>query len=385
RFTIVDETPPVIECADGLTLDFNGEDYFLMEDFQAELLPVAYDECGGDDITITYEPYYISCEELGEVIDVEITVCDGADPANCTSCTVPVTADGLPCGWMTWDDHIDCPGSSADYDVPSETFFVTSADCSHTPYSPASEEYGYVKTVICGDGEIIAHVDDIDGLGKAWAGIVMRESNDPGSKKFQVMTGLDYLQHRIDWRTTTDGVNQTQNFSRYGQHWLRIVRTGPIFQAFTSYNGLFWSQPVNTQVIPMSECLEVGLIVTNVPYATNVTASFDHVQTSPPYVPSMPAPIRPDVPDSEEDQALSLVVYPNPTSGQLTVNLSAFLEQEATLEVLDLNGQVILQRRLGVIEHSTERLDLNARPAGLYFVRLRTSDGTTVVQRVVVR
>ncbi|MCB0636721.1 MAG: T9SS type A sorting domain-containing protein, partial [Lewinella sp.] len=121
------------------------------------------------------------------------------------------------------------------------------------------------------------------------------------------------------------------------------------------------------------------------PYATNVTASFDHVQTSPPYVPSVPAPIRPDAPDSEQEQALSLAVYPNPTTGQLTLNLGAFLEQEATLEVMDINGQLILQRRLGVIEHRTEQLDLSTYAAGMYFVRLRTSDGATAVQRVVLQ
>ncbi|MCB0637112.1 MAG: T9SS type A sorting domain-containing protein, partial [Lewinella sp.] len=285
-FTIIDNTPPVLVCETGLTLDFNGEDYFALADFLGDLIDLdqSEDECG--DTYFGIEPTFITCDQLGEVVEVTITACDGA--SNCTSCIVPVTVDGLPCGWMTWDGHIDCPGSSADYDVPTETFTVTSNDCSHSPYSPLDEEYAYVKTVICSDGEIIAQVTDLDGLGKAWAGITMRESNDPGSKKFQVMTGLDYLQHRADWRSSTGGTNQTQSFSRYGQHWLRIVRTGDIFQAYTSYNGVTWGQPVNTQIIPMNDCLEVGLIVTNVPYATNVTASFNHVQTSPPYVPEPP-------------------------------------------------------------------------------------------------
>jgi hypothetical protein len=85
-------------------------------------------------------------------------------------CTVDVTVDGLPCGWMTFDDHVDCEGSSADYDVPSETFTVTAEDCSHSPYSPFSEEYAYVKTELCGDGEIIAQVTDPGwpGQGLGW-------------------------------------------------------------------------------------------------------------------------------------------------------------------------------------------------------------------------
>jgi hypothetical protein len=77
----VDNTPPVLECVETYTLDFNGQDFFTMADFEEELILEAYDECGGDDITISYAPEYITCEQLGEVIPVTITVCDGADPA----------------------------------------------------------------------------------------------------------------------------------------------------------------------------------------------------------------------------------------------------------------------------------------------------------------
>ncbi|MCB0634983.1 MAG: T9SS type A sorting domain-containing protein, partial [Lewinella sp.] len=370
---VIDEEPPVITTCQDFTVEFNGEDELPIDPY--DIIVDASDNCQIVDAFVDLP--LISCAEVGTMVPVTATVVDQGGLT--ASCTRQVIVGGLPCGWMTFDDHIDCPGSSADFEGSTETFLVTSADCSHSPYSPFSEEYAYVKTELCGDGEIIAQVTDLDGLGKAWAGIVMRENNDPGSKKFQVMTGLDYLQHRVDWRSSTGSTNQTQNFSRYGQHWLRIVRTGNIFRAYTSYNGTNWSVPVNTQIIPMNECLEVGLIVTNVPYATNVTASFNHVFVS------GGTPVRPAAPAGHNVAAGQLQVFPNPTTGQLTVNLSAFLEQEATLDVLDLNGQVILQQRLGVIAHSTERLDLSSYAAGLYFVRVRTGDGTTAVQRVVLQ
>ncbi|MCB0638124.1 MAG: T9SS type A sorting domain-containing protein, partial [Lewinella sp.] len=383
----IDQTPPILACRSGLTLPLNGEEYLLMEDHLAGLVDLAntYDNCGDNDLTFSFAPAAISCEDIGQTIAVEVTVCDGADPANCSSCTVPVTVAGMPCGWLTEEEHIGCPGSAAGYDPLSETFTVTASDCSHSPYSPGGEEYAYTHTTLCGDGEIIAQVSSLDGLGKAWAGIVMRESNDPGSKKFQVMTGLDYLQHRVDWRTTTGGTNLTQNFSRFGQHWLRIVRTGSMFQAYTSSNGVSWGAPISTQIIPMGACLEVGLVATNVPYATNVTASFQHVRITPPYVPGLPGNNRPEATDTGTATALNLQLYPNPTSGQLTLNLSAFFDQEATLEVLDINGRLLLQRRLGVIENSTEQLDLSPYAAGMYFVRVRTTHGTTAVQRVVLQ
>ena len=113
-----------------------------------------------------------------------------------------------------------------------------------------------------------------------------------------------------------------------------------------------------------------------------MTASFNHVQVTPPYAPN---PDRPDVANGQPRDAVYLEAFPNPTSGQLTLNLSAFMDQDATLEVMDLNGQLILQRQLGVIENSTEQLDLSPYAPGMYFVRLRTQDGTTAVQRVILQ
>ncbi|MCB0636192.1 MAG: LamG domain-containing protein, partial [Lewinella sp.] len=164
--TIADQENPTVECQ-PVTIDFNGENAIALD--PANFIATSDDNCG---IVLSYtDPTYVTCDQLGEVITVTVTVEDEA--GNPASCIAELTIDGLPCGWMTWDDHVDCPGSSADYDVPSETFTVTSADCSHTPYSPTIEEYAYVKTTLCGNGELIAHVDNLDGLGKAWAGIVM--------------------------------------------------------------------------------------------------------------------------------------------------------------------------------------------------------------------
>ncbi|MCB0637187.1 MAG: HYR domain-containing protein, partial [Lewinella sp.] len=374
-FTVVvsDGEAPTISCS-TTELVFNGESSIPLD---AEALTSASDNCGTPDVSL--ETAFIHCEAIGQTVDVLATATDQSGLSS--QCIITVDVTGLPCGWVSEDEHIDCPGSHADYSPESETYYLTSADCSHAPYSPYPEAYAFGHTTLCGDGEIIAHVASLDGLGKAWAGIVMRESHDPGSKKFQLMTGLDYLSHRVDWRTTSGGMNQTQNFGRFGQHWLRIVRSGPIFQAYTSHDGISWSAPVNTQVIQMETCLEVGLVVTNIPYATNVTASFDQVQVIPPY---QPVP-RPETPAAGMYHALDLTVYPNPTSGLLTVDLTAFLDHEASLQVMNLQGRIVLLRQLGIIGSPAERLDLSPYPAGIYLIRLRTAQGVTAVQRVIVQ
>jgi hypothetical protein len=367
-FQVIDNEPPMAVCKDH-TIDFNGEEEIVLQAADIWDEAASMDNCGPT-FFVGADPPAIPCEDLGEIIPVTVTIQD--QYGNTADCISLVTVDGLPCGWMTWDDHISCPGSSADYDVPTETFFLTSADCHHSPFSSFPEEYAYVKTELCGDGEIIAQVSDLTGLGKAWAGVVMRENNDPGSKKFQLMTGMNYLPHRVDWRSATDGTNQTQTFSRYNQHWLRIVRTGPIFQAYTSFDGVSWGAAVNTQVINMAACIEVGMVVTNVPFATNVTAAFNHVFVTP------PAPPRPSQPlDDATTAALpsGISLYPNPAGQTAILDLTNYLDQGADLEIVNLMGQPLMRRSLGAIEQATLSLDLSPLPAGVYLLRLQFADG----------
>ncbi|MCB0636508.1 MAG: T9SS type A sorting domain-containing protein [Lewinella sp.] len=366
-------TPPTITCQ-PITVEFNGQ--FAITPDAASMLTSYSDNCGSAPAAAYTVPATVNCTQVGAIVPVSVFAEDASGAAS-APCATTVTVTGLACNWTEYEDHINCPGSSSTYNASEGTFTVTAADCSHSPYSNEEEAYAYLNISFCGDGEIIAYVEDLDGLGKAWAGIVMRESNDPGSKKFQLMTGLDYLQHRVDWRSSTGGFNQTQNFSRYGQHWLRIVRTGPIFQAYTSYNGFVWGQPVATQVIQMEECIEMGLVVTNVPFATNVTATFSHVSTN-------GEEDRPDAPESNGGvTSQQLEAFPNPTSGTVTLNLRGYLEQGATLEVVNTFGQLLEQRRLGVIEAATEAVDLSQQPAGVYLIRLRLDDGTTEHVQVV--
>ncbi|MCB0635802.1 MAG: T9SS type A sorting domain-containing protein, partial [Lewinella sp.] len=65
--------------------------------------------------------------------------------------------------------------------------------------------------------------------------------------------------------------------------------------------------------------------------------------------------------------------------------LTAFLDHEASLQVMNLQGRIVLQRQLGIIGSPTERLDLSPYPAGIYLIRLRTAQGVTAVQRVIMQ
>jgi hypothetical protein len=82
----------------------------------------------------------------------------------------------------------------------------------------------------------------------------------------------------------------------------------------------------------------------------------------------------------EEISAVELAVFPNPTNGAFTVTHQALAQ--AQLEILNAVGQVVETQRIENGSVSTS-LDLNLA-SGIYFIRARTSKGTSAVQKVIV-
>ncbi|UOQ74614.1 T9SS type A sorting domain-containing protein [Hymenobacter cellulosilyticus] len=75
-------------------------------------------------------------------------------------------------------------------------------------------------------------------------------------------------------------------------------------------------------------------------------------------------------------------LYPNPTAGNVTLELAGLQEQAPVrAEVVNNLGQVV-QRLVLPVRQGHATLDLSAQPAGLYTVQLYTSAGL-VVKKVV--
>lgn len=72
-------------------------------------------------------------------------------------------------------------------------------------------------------------------------------------------------------------------------------------------------------------------------------------------------------------QAEPLNVFPNPTAGQLTIELNASLSTDAQLDVIDLNGRLLISRPV-VGQNSIMQLDISNFAKGLYFVRIQDGD-----------
>jgi len=72
----------------------------------------------------------------------------------------------------------------------------------------------------------------------------------------------------------------------------------------------------------------------------------------------------------EPDSPGNLAIYPNPTNGRFVVELDRELNEEATLEILDMAGKVLIQQAVPSHQILKEEFNLSDRPAGLYIIRI---------------
>jgi Leucine-rich repeat (LRR) protein len=75
-------------------------------------------------------------------------------------------------------------------------------------------------------------------------------------------------------------------------------------------------------------------------------------------------------PDFEQDN--SLEIYPNPTTGMVTIKSDFEIK---SIELFDIQGRVL---QTSIESLNTTSLDLSARAKGMYFLRITTSNGTNV-------
>jgi cysteine-rich repeat protein len=385
--TKVDNTPPTVQCFNQ-TLSFNGENSIPLN---AANLVDTDDNCGVQSITLS--PTGISCEQVGQTVPVTVTVTDiNNNPATCTS---NITVTGLPCGWSQNPNGVNCAnGNSIAYNPTNGVWTATSTNCFYAnPFT--ADATAFAQRTLCGDGSITAQVTDISGTALGWAGVVMRESNAAGAKKAQLVTNLNNLSRR-EFRTTTNGAANPQQFPSQNRYWLRLVRAGSQFSMYVSPNGTAWYF-VGAQNIPMNACIQVGLVATNYQQTSTVTATFANVSFTGSNVPPLTGVSAPfnTLNELTTDASTSLSItrnsqqisdfqaYPNPTSGELNVDLEQYLGRAVRLEVYSLTGQLLRFVEIEKVQTTVERLDLSALKSGMYLVKVKTDGLPDVTRRVV--
>ncbi len=295
-------------------------------------------------------------------------LCDDKD----NDCDTQVDeAHGLANGWSSGTVGSGVNGSAGLVcSVDNKEIFNVSANGYS---SPVADQLNLVYKTLCGDGEIIARVDNVSGGG--WAGITLRETLVPGSKKVGLKTQLTPTIRR-EIRANTNGPNSLLNFTRPAHTWLRLVRNGSIFSGYTSNNGTAWTFAF-TATVPMTGCIYAGLFAESVNVNTTTTASFGDVAV----IGGNPVLARFNS-DLILAEGLDFSLFPNPTSGELTLNLASYTGKTLRLEVYNLQGQLLQTTKIEEAQ-STERLDLSAYQNGMYLVKLKAEGQPDVTKRVV--
>jgi hypothetical protein len=367
----IDNTPPTAICSNA-SVTFNGQENFALN---ANALVTASDNCGIQSITLSQPS--ITCQQLGQTVPVSVTVRDLSN--NTSTCTSNITVGGLPCGWSIQPNGMNCT-SSASYNPPNGVFTVTSINCHYAP-GFTSDSKAFVQRTLCGNGSITALVTNISTLATGWAGIVMRENNAVGAKKAQLMTSLNNLSRR-EFRTATNGQAYPQQFPSNERYWLRITRTGNQFVMYASPNGTAWFV-VGSQNIVMPSCIQMGLVVTNFTPVSTVTATFSNVS----FTGSNSGLGTGGGSTEQSAQSIemphSFEVYPNPTNGEVNVNLTSYLGRSVRIETYSLEGKLLQFSELDEVQNTLERLDLKGFQNGMYLVKVKSAGLPDATKRVV--
>lgn len=145
-----------------------------------------------------------------------------------------------------------------------------------------SDGLNYIYQPLQGDGEIVAHIKDMNKPTE-WskAGIMMRESlTTPGSKQFMIVkTPYNSIANQL--RPSTDGESlnnpdDLKNLHFYNQFsWLKITRKGNVFTSYCSKDNVNWVF-MGDYAIDMNASIYVGLCAGAASDAVNTKVTFDY-------------------------------------------------------------------------------------------------------------
>jgi len=149
----------------------------------------------------------------------------------------------------------------------------------------AADEFRFACKRLSGNGSIVAKVESLGNTnGWAKAGVMIRESLDPGSK-MAYMVATPGQGVSFGWRQIASDTNcgQVQQASVQIPVWVKLTRTGDAFTAQYSADGKTWTDMKNTDGtvtstnVLMSGSIYIGLCLTSHDAALVTTSKFSGV------------------------------------------------------------------------------------------------------------
>ena len=83
----------------------------------------------------------------------------------------------------------------------------------------------------------------------------------------------------------------------------------------------------------------------------------------------------------EKDAAASWAVYPNPTWGEIALDISSAIGKDVTVEILNLLGETVY-RQTKLNETGTLTVDLSENATGVYYVKISSEENVKTVRLV---
>ena len=190
----------------------------------------------------------------------------------------PPPSTDLPANWLHQDIGAVGQAGNATYDSSSETFTVKGAGADVWGTADALQ---YAYTTLNGDGSIVARVVSTSSTA-AWvkAGVMIRGSLDAGSA--QAFMLVSYSKGLAFQRRTVTGGTSTTTAGALASapYWVRLDRSGDVFTAYQSPDGVNWTV-VGTDTIQMGSAVYIGLGVSSHTTSALATGVFDHVMITP--------------------------------------------------------------------------------------------------------
>ncbi len=146
-----------------------------------------------------------------------------------------------------------------------------------------ADQFRYVYKNLSGDGSMTVRVNSLlrsDGWAKA--GVMIRESVHPGSKHAFLCLTPDYGVSFQQRPQTGNVMSQVATGTVVTSSWVKLTRTGDIFTAQRSADGVTWTNvtftaPVN---ISMANGVLIGLALTSHNATTPTAAEFSNLSTT---------------------------------------------------------------------------------------------------------
>lgn len=372
---VQDHTPPVAVATNGV-IAISDPDGYVLEPADVLDLDATFDACG--ETTVAINPEILGCDLLGQVVPVTVTVTDECGNSTQVVAMIEVTEDtSIKAPWD--NDNIGGTANGSAIHSPCEgTYQVTSSGFS----MPNSDVAHFVYVDLCGDGEIIARVTNVNP-NTGWGGVMIRENLQPGARKVALKTSLNNTIRREIRTATNMNFQMQQSAIVPGPVWFRISRTGNMYNLYSSPNGSQW-QFAGAAQLNTGNCVLMGIYSESINNNVMVTSIFDEVSVSGGVQPLVVLPDPDGLVEAAQTAQLSPVpvVYPNPGKGDFQVDLSPYAGQEVTLAVTDLNGKQLFSRRIEAGK-TPEPFSLKAYPAGLYLVRIQPEAGSPQVLKLI--